>query len=360
MKKLSLSFIAAITLFANDNSIVFMTELYNKYFPNNIHKKNSTLSPQLQLSYEKANKLVGKYAIVYYDVSNRSYVDKLAFIEYDYEKKVIMGLKATKNGVIYPLFCFNGELFKGFDYSCVAVYSSESKLSDWYFFDVNNETLSGYEIFGTPSYVADALKFYNDRLHPLYGTLHNLENSSDSASSQHFSQPTQSSSQENYTSSSQSSYQCLPGYDCETANSSAASSCPTIRFGTVDDYFEGTVPGQEPVDAYTPQTVDKIVARVKQQCKENPQSCGIDAIPIIKEKTDPQIILNKVNNKPLDINGYYLHYGNGAFDWLYVPVKLKSAYKLEKGVDKDYSLRWTALPKDIKIEKQDKKIIIKK
>ena len=52
-------------------------------------------------------------------------------------------------------------------------------------------------------------------------------------------------------------------------------------------------------------------------------------------------ILKAVKDKPLDINGYFIHYSDGAYDWIYVS-KSKRVYKLE-GMDEDGYLKWLNL-----------------
>ncbi len=157
----------------------------------------------------------------------------------------------------------------------------------------------------------------------------------------------------------------MPGQPCDNASYSTSSyssvSCESeIQYGTVEDYKNGNENLPGPKIVYTKDVVDQIIEDKLAQCRQDPKSCGINAIPLITETSDPNEVLNQIKNKDLNINGYYIHYGNGTYEWIYIPVSLRSAYKLEKGVNENYSLRWTPLPQGIKIEKQGKKIKITK
>ncbi|WP_159445332.1 hypothetical protein [Nitratiruptor tergarcus] len=127
--------------------------------------------------------------------------------------------------------------------------------------------------------------------------------------------------------------------------------------GSITDYYnhEECLPG-EPCNGaeklFDKTVVQQIVQREISKCRTNPKSCGINAVPIITKKSDPNEILNQIKNKVFSIKGYYIHYGDGIFEWIYIPVSLKSAMKLEKGVKEDYSLIWTRLPKNITIIKE--------
>jgi len=114
---------------------------------------------------------------------------------------------------------------------------------------------------------------------------------------------------------------------------------------TVDDYFNNTcVPGQPCNLVFTKQTVDQIVAKKLQQCKEDPASCGIFASgSVAPEDTPDSVVINAVKNKLFPINGYYINYGKKAYDWLYVPHGSTQVYKLEKGLDSKGQLRWNLI-----------------
>lgn len=71
---------------------------------------------------------------------------------------------------------------------------------------------------------------------------------------------------------------------------------------------------------------------------------------------DIQEIVEKVNNKELPIAGYWVHYGNGPFDWLYISQDGKSVAKLEGRI------QWQRLDKNIekvKLNNNNLKIIFK-
>lgn len=75
-------------------------------------------------------------------------------------------------------------------------------------------------------------------------------------------------------------------------------------------------------------------------------------IPLITSWSDPKVIKSKIIGKSFPIKGYYIHYGERKFDWLYIPFHLGSVYKLEKGITKDYSLRWLKI-EGVTVEKQN-------
>jgi len=47
-------------------------------------------------------------------------------------------------------------------------------------------------------------------------------------------------------------------------------------------------------------------------------------IPLIASWSDPNVIKPKIVGKSLPIKGYYVHYREGKFDWLYIPFHLGS------------------------------------
>ena len=83
-----------------------------------------------------------------------------------------------------------------------------------------------------------------------------------------------------------------------------------------------------------------------------------NALPIHTPHTDTAALLQQLEGKELRINGYYIHYDKGTFDWIYIPASLRRAYKLERGIRKDYGLVWTLFPKSTVIEKRGESIIL--
>ncbi|SMC10049.1 hypothetical protein [Nitratiruptor tergarcus] len=55
-------------------------------------------------------------------------------------------------------------------------------------------------------------------------------------------------------------------------------------------------------------------------------------------------LVENLSNKNFPINGYFSHYGQGAFDWLYVSAISMNIYKLD-GMDENGYLKWTPLSK---------------
>jgi len=133
---------------------------------------------------------------------------------------------------------------------------------------------------------------------------------------------------------------CLPGQSCRG------------YVGTADDYFVPTLPGISDVDVFlfTKDDVDKIVQKKVeeklQECKNNPESCGIKTFST--SISDLNIVKSQLQNRELEIKGYYLQFGGGAYDWIYVTPDGNYVAKLEEGVDKKGSLRWSWIqkPKD--------------
>ncbi len=119
----------------------------------------------------------------------------------------------------------------------------------------------------------------------------------------------------------------------------------SLEIDDVEEFFQPCPPGKECDKLYfSKETVEKIVqqaiAQKLQECKKEPQSCGIDAVLIPKEVSDRQAVAQQLKNRSFPIDGYYIHYGPGAYDWIYITTTA-AIFKLEKGVDKDYNLRWS-------------------
>ena len=79
-------------------------------------------------------------------------------------------------------------------------------------------------------------------------------------------------------------------------------------------------------------------------CQQNPEKCGIKIKKESQEfddMTPKQVVIDAIKNKSFPLSGYYIHYGQGPFDWIYVNKSLSLVAKLEKGCNaKDGSLRW--------------------
>lgn len=130
---------------------------------------------------------------------------------------------------------------------------------------------------------------------------------------------------------------CLPGQSC------------TGYVGTVDDYFSPTLPGTSNVDVFlfSKEDVDRIVQmKVEeklQECRNNPESCGIKTFST--SVSDLNSIRTQIQNREFKISGYYLQFGSGTYDWIYVTPDGSYAAKLEEGVDEKGNLRWSWLQK---------------
>ncbi|BCD61395.1 hypothetical protein NitYY0826_C0240 [Nitratiruptor sp. YY08-26] len=130
--------------------------------------------------------------------------------------------------------------------------------------------------------------------------------------------------------------------DGEVSNNNSFQTCESqVLCGKVEDYTKNTenLPGA-PKIVYPKEVVDQIIENKLSKCRQDPKSCGINAIPIITTKSDPNKVINQIKNKEFSINGHYIHYGEGSYDWIYVPSSLKHVLKLEKGTDENYNLRW--------------------
>ncbi len=132
---------------------------------------------------------------------------------------------------------------------------------------------------------------------------------------------------------------CLPGGDCDHIYLTKSSVNVIVdrckreerqKFGSVEDYFNGDK------EYFDRATVEAIIER----CRTNPQLCGINAVPIKTYKTPRQEVVNALADREIPISGYYLHYSNGMFDWVYVSPQ-KNVYKLEQGIGDDYVLQWS-------------------
>ena len=60
--------------------------------------------------------------------------------------------------------------------------------------------------------------------------------------------------------------------------------------------------------------------------------------------TKPEEILKKLQSKPLPVSGYFVHYGKGAFKWVYIDRKTKRLYKLTGVEPSSGYLIWQELP----------------
>jgi len=134
---------------------------------------------------------------------------------------------------------------------------------------------------------------------------------------------------------------CLPGQKCKA------------NIATFNQYFNSDdLPGateEDEVILFTKKDVDKIVklaikekieAKLK-ECRKDPSSCGIDAFKP-SEHANPIDVAKAIQNKDYPISGYYIHYGNGRFDWLYTNPSASFLFKLE-GPNKDGGLDWTPI-----------------
>ena len=104
----------------------------------------------------------------------------------------------------------------------------------------------------------------------------------------------------------------------------------------------------------TPEQIEQVLPIIEQEKEVALQN----ALPIQQPKSDTAAILDQIAGKPLPIKGYYLHYGTGLFEWIYVPHSLKSAYKLERGIRSGYRLVWTPFPNSTHIEKIGESIVL--
>jgi len=77
-------------------------------------------------------------------------------------------------------------------------------------------------------------------------------------------------------------------------------------------------------------------------CRENPLACGIKTVRFDTE-TPVNEVLTKTADKTFPINGHYVHYDTGNYDWIYIDPDGRTVSKLEQGVDIDGNLRWTEI-----------------
>ncbi|BCD63175.1 hypothetical protein NitYY0826_P16 (plasmid) [Nitratiruptor sp. YY08-26] len=389
---LLLGFLVSL-MFADVDKMVKKLEI----FKNSLHSQGYIRGTSDLPPYE-ASKYIGGYAIVHYQYENSFYEDTLRFSYYDNEDKVIIGTRTTDSRAMHVMIC--GKL-NTYDLACLSG-KPYSEYNDWYFLNFNGTTISGDYYFGTSEGAANAIVYARYQLKPLYGTfypknVHSSSSYSYSSSSYPSALPiieedntssselqTQSyceshggtwadgvclsngtissgNTSSSYSSSSSSLYcEPIPGqsscYSFSSSSSVSSLGCESnIEYGSVEDYENEVeeMPGASNSNlVYTKEVVGQIIEHKLEQCRQDPKSCGINAIPIITETSDPNEVLNQVKNKSFPIKGYYLHYGNSNFDWLYVPISLRKAYKLEKGVTEDYYFRWTRLPNDITITKE--------
>ena len=309
--------------------------------------KYTRAGSNMNLYPSEANVLIGGYAIVHYTFGSGSYEDELRFEAYT--DGTITGYANSTKFMV----CVSSRVFPpntiaaAYTYACMAKTSPSSSYADFYLFNIDNNTVSGYYDFGTTNTLGYDIALQH--LVPMWGTFYKPGSANSNVSS--------SSSLSN--SSSQSSHQpaCLPGMPCGDASTSS-SSC-NITLGTLEDYENNTSVSTGTI-AFTREVVNQIVEHEKEKCRQDPKSCGINAIPIITTKSDTKAILDKLNGIPKQISGYYVNYGQEAYDWIYIPAGLSSAYKLEKGVDENYRLRWTPFPSNTKIHKSGNTITLSK
>jgi len=124
---------------------------------------------------------------------------------------------------------------------------------------------------------------------------------------------------------------CKPGRECDAVIANS------------DDYFQSeNLPGSDAntVVMFSKEDVDKIVQKRIRQCKDDPKSCGIET-GFSDKVTDVRSVVESIEGKDIPIAGYYLHYGKGSYDWLYMDPKATYVFKLEEGVTKSGALRWT-------------------
>ncbi|GEM_PF-3844096 len=69
-------------------------------------------------------------------------------------------------------------------------------------------------------------------------------------------------------------------------------------------------------------------------------------------------VLNVIKERPLNIHGYFTHYGDGAYDWLYITANRKVVAKLE-GMDENGYLEWLKLSKYVEVEMDEDKTSVK-
>jgi hypothetical protein len=81
----------------------------------------------------------------------------------------------------------------------------------------------------------------------------------------------------------------------------------------------------------------------KKECKTDPASCGIQAGVIYDTLTPVHKISTAIHDATLGVNGYFINYGTGAYDWIYVNATATAVSKLEEGVDSNGSLRWNTI-----------------
>ena len=87
-------------------------------------------------------------------------------------------------------------------------------------------------------------------------------------------------------------------------------------------------------------------------------SSDISAQEEISEENKTLTVLKTIKDSPLKINGYFTHYAEGAYDWIYVSTS-KRVYKLE-GMDENGYLEWLKLSDYISdVELEDGVILIK-
>ncbi|SMC08890.1 hypothetical protein [Nitratiruptor tergarcus] len=112
--------------------------------------------------------------------------------------------------------------------------------------------------------------------------------------------------------------------------------------GSLFDKFDDTIPLNDIIfEGYdSGAKIYHISVGVSEGETASSSSSQSSCLSIITEQSDPNEIKSQILDKNFSINGYYIHYGNGDYEWIYIPASMQSIYKLEKGVDEKYHLRW--------------------
>ncbi len=361
MKKVALAIVVAVVGYgaSKDNTLTLRADLWKKMHPNKEFLREEGENRGAGLSVALSQELVGKSARIDYTWNGSSFHKFLYFKHYDSQYHTVTGERGTEYGASDPLMCGTSPDPR-YTYLCLSSYDELN--ADWYFFNLSNKELSGVYIFGS----SDDAEYYltNGFAESLNGRIVAYPLSLERTLLPVPTEGKESSNSNSYSSSISSNGNdsvCLPGQeDCASSSENgynSNSSCDNfITYGTLQTYEMGQeLPGRQVV--YTKEVVDQIVEHKLQQCRQDPRSCGIDALPIIRTTSNPYTIYNQIKDKAFPIRGYYLHYGSDTYDWIYVPYSLSSAYKLEKGVDEQYHLRWTPLPSETVIVKDGDSII---
>jgi len=283
-----------------------------------------------QLSDYKADVLLGKAKATRTYSSGDSYTNYLTF-----SHKEDGSVVGTDSSISYdskyadPMACLDASKI-GYDYICASISSLGENFTRWYVFDLNGNKIVGKFAIGTSTDFAYAITY--GYAHDLYGTHYPKYTNSTSTTSSNYDNAT-----------SNTTDNCLPG-GCSTSTTEAPpipgsieQTCD-VSYGSVDDYFN-TLPGSNSDLLYNHDTVEKIVQKVKEECKNDPESCGIKTYSTTVSNVSE--VKNSLSNKKININGYFAKYGDNKYDWIFVTTDGKNIAKLEEGVDKDGNLRWT-------------------